>query len=221
MEKFEMDIPLKSVTLKGNLVIPKNATGIVVFCNGSGSTASNSRNKILSELLQKCNIGTLVFDLLTEAEDEVYENKYNIDLLVSRLIETTEWLMQNKSIKDLPIGYFGSNTGAAAAMRAAAYFGKIIKAVVSRGGRPDMVIDTLYQIASPTLLIVGGIDVPIIGVNKMAFDQLQSIKEMKIIPKATQFFKEPGKLQEAADLAITWFKRYLAPKNIEATIIYK
>ncbi|WPR71062.1 alpha/beta hydrolase [Flavobacterium sp. NG2] len=213
MKKIDMDIPLKSVTLKGSLVIPEKAKGIVVFSNGSGSNRANSRTKFLAELLQKCNIGTLVFDLLTEEEELVYENKYNIDLLVSRLIETTEWLMQKKSIKDLPIGYLGSNTGAAAAMRAAAYFGKVIKAVVSRGGRPDMVINTLNQISAPTLLIVGGIDVPIIGMNKMAFDELQSIKEMKIIPRATQLFKEPGKLQEAAEMAITWFNRHFSKKE--------
>ncbi|WP_366183932.1 alpha/beta hydrolase [Flavobacterium ovatum] len=213
MKKFEMDIPLKSVILKGNMVIPDKATGMVIFSNGSGSKRSNSRNKILAELIQNKNIGTLVFNLLTEEEDLVYENKYNIDLLVSRLIETTEWLIQNKHTKDLPIGYFGASTGAAAAMRAAAYFGKIIKAVVSRGGRPDMVINTLSQVISPTLLIVGGIDVPIIGMNKMAFDELQSVKEMKIVPKATQLFKEPGKLQEAAELAIVWFKRYFIKKE--------
>ena len=134
-------------------------------------------------------------------------------LLVSRLIETTEWLIQNNATKNLPIGYFGSNIGAAAAMRAAAYFGKMIKAVVSRGGRPDMVIETLDQITAPTLLIVGEVDVPIISRNKLAFDQLQSVKEMSIIPKATQFLKEPDKLQEATELAITWFKRHFPPRE--------
>ncbi|WP_418263141.1 dienelactone hydrolase family protein [Flavobacterium faecale] len=219
MKNYEMEIPLKSVTLKGTMVIPDNATGMVIFSNGSGSNISNTRIKTLAELIQNKNIGTLVFDLLTEEEDEIYENKYNIDLLVGRLIETTEWLMQNKHTKDLPIGYFGSSTGSAAAMRAAAYFGKTIKAVVSRGGRPDMVINTLNQVLSPTLLIVGGIDVPIIGMNKMAFDELRSVKEMKIIPKATQLFKEPGKLQEAAELAIVWFKRYFMQKNMEARLV--
>jgi hypothetical protein len=213
MKKFEMDIPLKSVILKGSMTIPDNATGMVIFSNGSGSNRSNARNKILAKLIQNKNIGTLVFNLLTEEEDLVYGNRYNIDLLVSRLIETTEWLIQNKYTKDLPIGYFGASTGAAAAMRAAAYFGKIIKAVVSRGGRPDMAINTLNQVISPTLLIVGGIDVPIIGMNKIAFDELQSVKEMKIIPRATQLFKEPGKLQEAAELAIVWFKRYFIKKE--------
>lgn len=208
MKNYELDIPLKSVTLRGTLVIPANAVGIVIFSNGSDSNKSNSRNQVLAEFIQKKNIGTLVFNLLTEEEDLIYRNKFNIDLLVSRLIETTEWLLQYKQTKDLPIGYFGANTGAAAAMRAAAYFGKIIKAVVSRGGRPDMVIDTLKQIISPTLLIVAGNDIPIIGINKIAFDELQSIKQMNIVPKTTQLFKEPGKLQEAADLAIVWFKRY-------------
>ncbi|GIZ08427.1 dienelactone hydrolase family protein [Flavobacterium sp. UMI-01] len=221
MKKIEMEIPLQSVTLKGSMAIPDQATGIVIFSNGSGSNISNTRIKFLAEFIQQKNIGTLVFDLLTEAEDEIYENRYNIDLLVSRLIQITEWLMQNKHTKELPIGYFASGTGAAAAMRAAAYFGKTIKAVVSRGGRPDMVINTLNQVLSPTLLIVGGIDVPIIGMNKMAFDELQSVKEMKIIPKATQLFKEPGKLQEAAELAISWFKRYFLQQNKEASLRYE
>ncbi len=213
MEKFEIEIPLRSVTLKGDIVIPKGATGIVVFSNGNNHSRLGARNSVAAELIQKCNLGTLVFDLLTEEENLVYENKSNIDLLVSRLIETTEWLMLNTAAKSLPIGYFGTNTGAATAMRAAAYFGKIIKAVVSRGGRPDKVFKTLNQISAPTLLIVGGMDIPIISRNKMAFDQLQTVKEMNIIPKATQLFKEPGKLQETTELAINWFKKYFNHKE--------
>ena len=213
MEKLEIDIPLRAVTLKGTIVIPKNATGIVVFSNGNNLSIIGKRNSYTAKLIQKCNLGTIVFDLLTEEEHLDCQNKYNIDLLVSRLIETTEWLIQNNATKNLPIGYFGSNIGAAAAMRAAAYFGKMIKAVVSRGGRPDMVIETLDQITAPTLLIVGEVDVPIISRNKLAFDQLQSVKEMSIIPKATQSLKEPDKLQEATELAITWFTRHFTPRE--------
>jgi pimeloyl-ACP methyl ester carboxylesterase len=126
------------------------------------------------------------------------------------LIETTEWLLAYKDTKNLPIGYFGASTGAASAMKAASFFGKTIKAVVSRGGRPDLAITELPLITAPTLLIVGGLDVPVIGMNKFAFDELESIKEMKIVPGANHLFEEAGKLQEVATLAIVWYKKYLS-----------
>jgi putative phosphoribosyl transferase len=213
MKKLDIDIPLTSVTLKGDLVIPENAIGIVVFSHGSGSSRLSPRNRMVSELIQKQNIATFLFDLLTEEEDQIYENRFNIDLQVGRLIETTEWLMGNYDTRNLPIGYFGASTGAATALRAAAYFEKTIKAVVSRGGRPDLALSVLHQVTAPTLLIVGGMDIPVIGMNKMAFDELESVKEMKIIAGATHLFEEPGKLQEVADLAIIWYKRYLVKKE--------
>nr|WP_315166682.1 dienelactone hydrolase family protein [uncultured Flavobacterium sp.] len=213
MEKLDLDIPLSSVTLKGDLIIPENARGIVIFSHGSGSSRFSSRNRMVAELLQKQNMGTFLFDLLTEEEDELYENRFNIDLLSDRLIETTQWLMDYKSTTDLPIGYFGASTGAASALRAAAYFKEKIKAVVSRGGRPDLAITELPQVTAPTLLIVGGLDVAVIGMNKMAYDQLESVKEMKIIPGATHLFEEPGKLLEVAELAMVWYKRYLTTKD--------
>jgi putative phosphoribosyl transferase len=216
MKKLEIDIPLTSVTLKGDLVIPENATAIVVFSHGSGSSRFSTRNRMVAELIQKQNIGTLLFDLLTEEEDEIYENRFNIDLLVSRLIETTEWLMDYNEVKGLPIGYFGASTGAASAIRAAAYFGDTIKAVVSRGGRPDLALSALHQVTAPTLLLVGGMDVPVIGMNKMAFDELHSVKEMKIVPGATHLFEEPGKLLEVANLAISWYKRHLVIKEMSS-----
>ncbi len=213
MEKLDLDIPLSSVTLKGDLIIPENARGIVIFSHGSGSSRFSSRNRMVAELIQKQNIGTILFDLLTEEEDELYENRFNIDLLSDRLIETTQWLMDYKSTTDLPIGYFGASTGAASALRAAAYFKEKIKAVVSRGGRPDLAITELPQVTAPTLLIVGGLDAAVIGMNKMAYDQLESVKEMKIISGATHLFEEPGKLLEVAELAMVWYKRYLTTKD--------
>lgn len=213
MEKLDLDIPLSSVTLKGDLIIPENARGIVIFSHGSGSSRFSSRNRMVAELIQKQNMGTFLFDLLSEEEDELYENRFNIDLLSDRLIETTQWLMDYKSTTDLPIGYFGASTGAASALRAAAYFKTKIKAVVSRGGRPDLAITELPQVTAPTLLIVGGLDVAVIGMNKMAYDQLESVKEMKIIPGATHLFEEPGKLLEVAELAMVWYKRYLTTKD--------
>lgn len=213
MKREEINIPLSSVTLKGELVLPENAIGIVVFSHGSGSSRFSPRNKMVGELMQNQGMGTLLFDLLTEEEDRVYENRFNIDLLVSRLIEVTEWLMQYKLTKNIPVGYFGASTGAASALRAAAYFGKNIKAVVSRGGRPDLALNALPMVTAPTLLIIGQMDVPVIQMNKQAFDQLHCIKEMKIIPGATHLFEETGKLMEVADMAIEWYKKYLVKKE--------
>ncbi len=209
MKNIEIDIPLSLVTLNGELAIPKNAIGIIVFSHGSGSSRFSPRNKLVAELMQQHSIGTLLFDLLTEEEDHNYENRFDIDLLTSRLIETTEWLVQNKISKDYPIAYFGASTGAASAMRAAAYFEKTIKAVVSRGGRPDLALNVLHLVTAPTLLIVGQMDVPVIKMNKAAYDKLESVKEMKIIPGASHLFEEPGKLMEIANLAILWYKKYL------------
>lgn len=213
MKREEINIPLSSVTLKGELALPENALGIVVFSHGSGSSRFSPRNKMVGELIQQHGIGTLLFDLLTEEEDRAYENRFNIDLLVSRLIEATEWLMHYKMTKKIPVAYFGASTGAASALRAAAYFGKNIRAVVSRGGRPDLALNALPMVTAPTLLIVGQMDMPVIKINKLAFDQLKSIKEMKIIPGATHLFEEPGKLMEVAEMAIEWFKKYLVQKE--------
>jgi putative phosphoribosyl transferase len=213
MKNLDIDIPLSSVILKGDLVIPENAIGIIIFSHGSGSSRLSPRNRQVAELIQKNSIGTFLFDLLTEEEDSIYENRFNIDLLVSRLIEATEWLMENKSTNGLPIGYFGASTGAASALRAAAYFGNTIKALVSRGGRPDLALSALHLVTAPTLLIVGQLDVPVIIMNKQAYDELESIKEMKIISGAKHLFEEPGKLQEVAELAIEWYKKYLPLKE--------
>ena len=209
MKKFDLDIPLSGITLKGDLVIPEKATGIVVFSHGSGSSRFSPRNRMVAELIQKQNIATFMFDLLTEEEDHINENRFNIDLLANRLIETTQWLMEHEDTKSLLVGYFGASTGAASALRAAAHFGKTIKAVVSRGGRPDLTIADLPLVTAPTLLIVGGLDAPVITMNKMAYDKLESVKDMKIVEGATHLFEEPGKLLEVADLAIDWYKKYL------------
>lgn len=214
MKREEINIPLLSTRLKGELVLPEKAIGIVVFSHGSGSSRFSPRNKMVGELMQQHGIGTLLFDLLTEDEDRIYENRFNIDLLVSRLIEATEWLMQYKETKKLPVAYFGASTGAASALRAAAYFGKSIKAVVSRGGRPDLALNALPTVTAPTLLIVGQLDVPVIQMNKQAFDQLNCIKEMKIIPGATHLFEESGKLVEVAEMAMEWYEKYLVQKEI-------
>ena len=209
MKKFDLDIPLSGITLKGDLVIPEKATGIVVFSHGSGSSRFSPRNRMVAELIQKQNIATFMFDLLTEEEDHINENRFNIHLLANRLIESTQWLMEHEDTKSLLVGYFGASTGAASALRAAAHFREAIKAVVSRGGRPDLTLTELPLVTAPTLLIVGGLDTPVIPMNKMAYDKLESVKDMKIVEGATHLFEEPGKLLEVADLAIDWYKKYL------------
>jgi putative phosphoribosyl transferase len=209
MKNEEINIPIGSVVLIGNLTIPENAKGIVVFSHGSGSGRLSSRNRLVAEMIQEHGFGTLLFDLLTEVEDQDYENRFNIDLLSSRLIETTDWLMLNKETKDYPLAYFGASTGAASAIRAAAYFEKKIKAVVSRGGRPDLALNVIHLVTTPTLPLVGQLDSSVIEMNKKAYDLLTSEKEMKIIPGATHLFEEPGKLIEVADLAISWYSKYL------------
>lgn len=191
MEKLDLDILLASVTLKGDLIVPENATGIVIFSHGSGSSRFSSRNKMVAELIQQQDIGTLLFDLLTEEEDEINENRFNIDLLSDRLIAATKWLMEQESTKALPIGYFGESTGAASALEAAAHFKEKIKAVVSRGGRPDLAISNLPYVTAPTLLIVGSLDTLVISMNKKAYDTLEAPKEMKIVQAATHLFEEP------------------------------
>jgi putative phosphoribosyl transferase len=213
MKKAAIDIPLSAVTLKGDLWVPENTIGIVVFSHGSGSSRLSTRNRAVAELMYQYGIATFLFDLLTEEEDHLYANRFNIDLLSERLIETTDWLMLHKDIKGLPVGYFGASTGAASALMAAAYFGNTIKAVVSRGGRPDLALEALHQVTAPTLLIVGGNDVPVIGMNKTAYDELQTTKEMKIVHGATHLFEEPGKLREVADLAIVWYQKYLVQEE--------
>lgn len=214
MGKHQIQIPLESVILEGKLAIPANASGIVVFCHCNSSCTTDSKNNVLSNFLQENNLGTLIPNLLTDEEAYNCENKFDIDLLVSRLIKTTEWLLLNPSNQGLPIGYLGSKTGAAVAMRAAAYFGKDIKAVVSRSGRPDMVMDTLYQITAPTLLLVNGMDIPIISLNKIAFDNLETEKEMNILPRIPAAPNEANKLKEAAEIATHWFQKHFRPKKV-------
>jgi dienelactone hydrolase len=208
MEKF-IRIPVDSVTLEGNLVIPRSAKGIVLFSHGSGSSRLSPRNNFVAEVLQKAGLATLLFDLLTEEEDEIYETRFNIPLLTERLKATTHWLVQQKDLNSLKIGFFGSSTGAASALEAAATLGDKIKAVVSRGGRPDLAMDTLPQVKASTLLIVGGHDDEVIEMNETAFKKMECEKKLEIVPGATHLFEEPGTLEEVARLASVWFQKYL------------
>jgi putative phosphoribosyl transferase len=208
MKTGEIDIVLPTVTLRGELVIPENAIGIVIFSHGSGSSRLSPRNKFVAKLFEQNKIATFLFDLLTEEEDQIYETRFNIDLLSDRLIAVTQWLMKQKQTSNFPLAYFGASTGAASALRASAHFGKKIKAVVSRGGRPDLALDILSLVSSPTLLIVGGLDFAVIEMNREAYDELECIKKIEIISGATHLFEETGKLEEVAELAILWYTKY-------------
>lgn len=205
-----IQIPINSIKLEGILVVPRNAKGLVVFAHGAGSSRLSPRNNFVAKEIQKVGLGTLLFDLLTEEEDEIYENRFDIPLLAERLKTATEWIKKQKETKGLNIGYFGSSTGAAAAIIGAADIGPEIKAVVSRGGRPDLAGDSLPKLDSPTLLMVGGNDDMVIELNQEAYDKMQCKKELKIIPGATHLFEEPGTLEEVAILAAKWFKGHLA-----------
>jgi putative phosphoribosyl transferase len=198
-----------SVELEGELMIPAGAKGVLIFAHGSGSSRHSPRNKFVAEVLQKEGVATLLFDLLTEKEDEVYETRFDISLLTKRLIAATKWLEKQPAAINLKIGYFGASTGAAAALEAAASLGEKIRAVVSRGGRPDLALDSLSKVKSPTLLIVGGNDDVVIELNEKALQEITMEKKLEIIPGATHLFEEPGTLEKVAYLATEWFKKYL------------
>lgn len=205
-------IPVKEGVLEGDLQIPPDAKGLVVFAHGSGSSRHSPRNRFVAEFLQSGGLATLLIDLLTEAEGEADEFtaalRFDIDLLTERLCLVTEWLQTSKETRNFPIGYFGASTGAAAALCAAATMNKGIAAVVSRGGRPDLAQRALPAVKAPTLLIVGGHDAPVIGMNEEAYALLTCEKEMVIVPQATHLFEEPGALEKVAGLAREWFYKH-------------
>ncbi|WP_292463184.1 alpha/beta family hydrolase [Methanolobus sp.] len=208
-----VNIPMGPITLEGDLSIPEGATGIVVFAHGSGSSRHSPRNRFVAQHLQGRGLATLLFDLLTPEEEEMdavtAHLRFDIEMLATRLVAATAWLLQQPATKDLQIGYFGASTGAAAALIAAARKPEAVMSVVSRGGRPDLAKESLANVKAPTLLIVGGRDTPVIEMNRWALDRLNVQKEMKIVPGATHLFEEPGKLEEVAAIAGEWFTESL------------
>ena len=202
-------IPVDSLVLSGDLAIPPSARSLVIFAHGSGSSRRSPRNRFVASVLQNASIGTLLFDLLTAREDTDYKMRFDIELLTGRLEALTLWVQTQPDLADLPIGYFGASTGAAAALGAAADLPERIHAVVSRGGRPDLCPRDLKLVKCPTLLIVGGLDDVVIRLNEPAYSALEAEKELRIIPGATHLFGEPGTLEEAARLASNWFKEHL------------
>jgi putative phosphoribosyl transferase len=205
----EVNIPAGEVSLFGDLAIPPEARAIVVFSHGSGSSRHSSRNKLVAESLLESGFATLLFDLLTATEDKEYARRFDIDLLTQRLIQVTNWVADDKRTAGLNIGYFGASTGAAATLEAGAVLGDKVKAVVSRGGRPDLAAHQLPLVKAPTLLIVGSLDYEVIQLNELAFSLLRCHKELKIVEDATHLFEEPGKLEEVASIAQAWFLEHL------------
>lgn len=207
-KNIEIQINVRGLALGANLSEPEKSGGLVIFAHGSGSSRLSPRNKFVADILNRHNISTLLADLLTEAEDEVYENRFDIALLSKRLVLITEWALQQSNLAHLPVGYFGASTGAASALEAAAILDKNIHAVVSRGGRPDLT-KALPKVEAPTLLIVGSLDTQVVDLNKQAYDQLVCEKKMEIVAGASHLFEEPGTLHIVADLAANWFEKYL------------
>lgn len=205
-----ISIPINDFVLEGKLKIADNARGLAVFAHGAGSSRHSSRNNFVAEVMHTEQIGTLLFDLLTEEEDAEYDARFDIELLTKRLVTVSEWLKAHKETKDFPLGYFGASTGAAAALKAAVYLGDQIKTVVSRGGRVDLAGDVVKQISCPVLLIVGERDEQVLEFNREIYEQLKEVeKHLAIIPGATHLFQEEGTLEEVAHIASQWFAEHL------------
>jgi putative phosphoribosyl transferase len=213
MIQEEIKIPIGRVVVQGNLTIPHEARGIVLFAHGSGSSRFSPRNQYVSKEFVNAQIGTLLFDLLTSEEEEqdieTAEYRFNISLLAERLIGATKWLKNDPTTKTLPLAYFGASTGAAAALIAAAKLADDISTVVSRGGRPDLADNYLSQVRAPTLLLVGDLDREVIELNRLAMAQMTAETKLVIVDGATHLFEESGKLEEVAKLSKDWFVRYL------------
>lgn len=212
-QSVSLQIPAGEVTLAGNLVIPANAQGLVLFAHGSGSSRRSPRNQAVAEILRDAGLATLLFDLLT-AEEEIQDAqtgylRFDIGLLSRRLAIVTEEVADDPRSGKLGIGYFGGSTGGAAALRAAAALGSTIGAVVSRGGRPDLAGEALAHVKAPTRLIVGERDDDVLLLNKRAYAELRCERSLAVVPHATHLFQEPGTLEEVARLAAEWFRKHL------------
>ena len=216
-ETVMLQIPAGDVTLAGDLEIPKNARGLVLFAHGSGSSRRSPRNQAVAEVLRDAGLATLLFDLLTPDEEieDAYTGhlRFDIGLLSRRLALVTKEIADDPHSRNLGIGYFGASTGGAAALRAAAALGTTIGAVVSRGGRPDLAGEALTYVKAPTLLIVGERDEEVLRLNEGAYEKLQCEKSLAIVPRATHLFQEPGTLGEVARLAAEWFAKHLGARK--------
>jgi putative phosphoribosyl transferase len=206
----DVRINLDGIALEGILGPPAEGKGVVIFAHGSGSSRLSPRNTFVARFLQRAGLGTLLFDLLTREEDVDPERRFDIELLARRLLAVTRWLTARPEGNGRKLGYFGSSTGAAAGLMAAAEMSAAIDAVVSRGGRPDLATPFLPQVAAPTLLIVGERDSAVLRLNRQALELLTAEKELSLVPGATHLFEEPGALDRVAELARDWFVKYLS-----------
>src|ERR1700682_3646198 len=217
IEERLVQVSIHGIMLEGNLTLPEGAAGLVLFAHGSGSSRHSPRNRHVAAILNQSKLATLLVDLLTPEEEAIDVRtahlRFDIVLLAERLIGATDWLMEYQDTRNLRIGYFGASTGAAAALVAAAERRYAVRAVVSRGGRPDLAGPALTRVRAPTLLIVGGNDFQVIELNRAAFEQLRCEKRFVIVPGATHLFEEPGALDQVAALARDWFQRYLVPEE--------
>lgn len=200
-----VSIPVDSVELEGELVVPEVATGVVVFAHGSGSSRHSPRNNFVADVVRSGGMATLLFDLLTEEEDKHREDRFDISLLTDRLQRVTDWVSGQEETEHLSVGYFGASTGAATALRAAVSDNMNIDAIVSRGGRVDLAEKALSQVETPTLLIVGGNGDAVLEHNRKAYDELDSTKDLEIIEGAGHLFGGEGELEQVADIATDWF----------------
>jgi putative phosphoribosyl transferase len=218
-EEKTVRIPLNGASIEGNLRVPANAGGVVLFAHGSGSSRFSPRNQYVAGVLNEAGFATLLIDLLTRDEEEIdlrtRQFRFDLDLLTERLIRAAEWLKKNPQTRTLRIGLFGSSTGAAAALIAAAKLVDDVGAVVSRGGRPDLAMEYIADVKAPTLLIVGGWDTVVIDLNQQAMNRLSAEKKLEVVPEATHLFEEPGKLEEVANLATAWFSKHLVKSSSE------
>jgi dienelactone hydrolase len=209
----EIQIPVDRASIDGDLVLPPGARGLVLFAHGSGSSRKSSRNRYVAERLHHASLATLLMDLLTPSEERIdlvdARLRFDIPFLAERLRATAAWVAKQKDLASLPVGYFGASTGAAAALVAAAEPRSRVRAIVSRGGRPDLASSALPLVQSPTLLIVGGDDRQVLQLNRQAFDALRCEKRLAVVPGATHLFEEPGALKEVAHLAAGWFCGHL------------
>lgn len=210
----DVTVPVDHLSLAGTLGVPSDARGIVVFAHGSGSSRFSKRNRCVARVFRDAGLGTLLLDLLSRREEEVDEvtrhHRFDIEMLAARLVATVDWLGQQLGTRELTVGLFGASTGGAAALVAAAQRPDHVKAVVSRGGRPDLAEDSLPAVRSPTLLIVGERDEAVIALNEAARDRMRAYVRLAIVPNATHLFEEPGTLDEVAALARDWLLEYLA-----------
>lgn len=210
---MNIQIPIPEGFLEGDLTLVEGSSGLVIFAHGSGSSRLSPRNRYVANQLNKAGLSTLLFDLLT-ADEEVIdlktrEYRFNIPMLAQRLVHSTDWVLQQDHLSHFNLGYYGSSTGAAAALIAAEQRDNVVKAVVSRGGRPDLAENSLPNVNAPTLLIVGALDTVVIDLNEQAQSQMNNVNQLTLVPGATHLFEEPGKLDEVTNLAIDWFNQYL------------